>query len=62
MTAGHLFLIPASLGGVFRSPVLRRLELTQPLAIEAKTPPEVVKLLGWSEADARTPGAYPAAK
>ena len=30
-----------------------------PLAVEAKTPADVLKLLGWSEADARTPGAYP---
>ncbi len=48
------------LGGLFKSPLLGNLELTQPLTIEAKTPPEVLKLLGWTEADARTPGAYPA--
>ena len=44
---------------VLKSPVLSNVELTQPLTIEAKTPPDVLKLLGWSEADARTPGAYP---
>lgn len=47
-------------GAVFRSPTLQRLELTQPISIEAKIPADVLKLLGWSEADARTPGAYPA--
>jgi len=52
-------LLAADPGMVLRSPILRRLDLTQPLAIEAKTPADVLKLLGWSEADARTPGAYP---
>ncbi|MBE2215113.1 MAG: right-handed parallel beta-helix repeat-containing protein, partial [Opitutaceae bacterium] len=53
-------LLTVDLGSVFKSPVLRRLELTQPPTIEAKTPADVLKLLSWSEADARTPGAYPA--
>jgi hypothetical protein len=52
-------LITRELGALFKSPVLHRLELTQPLAVEAKTPADVLKLLGWTEADARTPGAYP---
>jgi len=59
--AGSLSLAAAP-GAVLKSPTLRRLELTQPLTIEAKAPADVLKLLGWSEADARTPGAYPAKK
>jgi hypothetical protein len=46
----------------FKSPELGRYELLQPLPGESghtSVPPEVLKLLGWSEEDARTPGAYP---
>lgn len=59
LEAGSQFLA-LDLGAVLKGPRLGRLELTQPVTIEAKTPPDVLKLLGWSEADARTPGAYPA--
>ena len=61
LEAGSLAL-GAGPGAVFKSPTLQRFELTQPLTIEAKAPADVLKLLGWSEADARTPGAYPAKK
>jgi len=54
--------LTAGLGTVFRSPTLSRLELIEPMTIEAKTPADVLKLLGWTEADARTPGAYPVRK
>lgn len=49
-------------GAVLRSPELKNFRLVQPLSIEAATPPEVLRLLGWSEADARTPGAFPAGR
>lgn len=54
--------LTTELGALFKSPLLGNLELTRPVTIEAKTPPEVLKLLGWTEADARTPGAYPAGR
>jgi len=48
---------------VFRSPDLANYGLTQPLpgARPATVPPEVRRLLGWSEAQAQTVGAYPPA-
>jgi hypothetical protein len=47
---------------IFRGPALGRYELLQPLAGAAAhvpAPADVLDALGWSEDDARTPGAYP---
>lgn len=47
---------------VFKSPDLNRYELLQPLPQAAggrATPADVLKLLGWTEAEARSAGAYP---
>ncbi|MCL6545493.1 MAG: right-handed parallel beta-helix repeat-containing protein [Bryobacteraceae bacterium] len=47
---------------VFKSLELKRYELVEPLAVPAPAvvmPAEVRKLLGWSQQDARTVGAYP---
>lgn len=49
---------------IFRSPDLERYDLRGPLPVDARPvplPAEVRKLLGWSEAQARTIGAYPPA-
>ena len=49
-------------GSVFKSPDLGRYEPFRPLpggAAGPRTPDDVRSLLGWSEQDARTPGAYP---
>jgi hypothetical protein len=45
---------------VFKSPELGRYELQGPLpgTTRAVTPPDVLKVLGWSAQDARTTGAY----
>jgi hypothetical protein len=51
---------PAS---IFKSPDLKRLELQQPMPAAQGAPAlpaEVRKILGWSEQEARTIGAYPA--
>jgi hypothetical protein len=44
---------------IFKSPDLGRYELQHALPGGAKLPADVLKLLGWSDADARTQGAYP---
>jgi parallel beta-helix repeat protein len=44
---------------VFKSPELSRYELLQPMPAGAVTPVDVRKVLGWSEEQARTAGAYP---
>ena len=52
-----------TLRAVFKAPELSRYELLQPIpsAPGAQvTPAAVSKLLGWSEEEARTAGAYPA--
>jgi Right handed beta helix region len=54
--------IDATPRSIFRSPDLGHYQLFRPLpqaAPAAKVPADVLKLLGWSEQDARTPGAYP---
>ncbi|MGH8017581.1 MAG: hypothetical protein ACREIA_04715 [Opitutaceae bacterium] len=38
---------------------MNNLRLARPLSIEVETLPEVLELLGWTPADAKTPGAYP---
>jgi len=58
-TGMQLDLTPAS---VFKGPDVKRYELLQALPAPKEgrhLPAEVLKLLGWTEADARTPGAYP---
>ncbi len=60
--AGHSRCVDGWEGSVFQSPELERYRLARPIAdyVPAKTPPaDVLKLLGWSEQDAATPGAYP---
>jgi parallel beta-helix repeat protein len=47
---------PAS---VFRAPDLDRYDLLEPLPAGEAIPDDVRKLLGWSEEEARTVGAYP---
>ncbi|HUL52361.1 MAG TPA: right-handed parallel beta-helix repeat-containing protein [Opitutaceae bacterium] len=50
-------------GSVFKGPELGRYELIRPLpgaAAAVPLPAEIAQLLGWTEAEARTPGAYPA--
>ena len=49
---------PAS---VLKGPIVGRYELLQaiPGPRGVTVPPEVLKLLGWTEADAKSPGAYP---
>jgi parallel beta-helix repeat protein len=47
---------------VFRGPDLQRYELRQPLPASPgweMSPPEIGKLLGWNEQEAKTVGAYP---
>jgi hypothetical protein len=47
---------------IFKSPELERYQLIRPLAQTGSAvtvPADVLKVLGWSEQDARTPGAYP---
>jgi hypothetical protein len=53
--------IEATPPAIFKSPDLGHYQLLRPLprAAPVKVPAEVLKLLGWSEQDARTPGAYP---
>ncbi len=54
--------IQATPRSIFRSPELGHYQLVRPPAPAtpvAKVPADVLKLLGWSEQDARTPGAYP---
>jgi parallel beta-helix repeat protein len=49
-------------GSIFKSPELKRYELTRTfpeIAAEDSLPAEIQKLLGWSKKDAGTPGAYP---
>ncbi|MDR3718693.1 MAG: right-handed parallel beta-helix repeat-containing protein [Bryobacteraceae bacterium] len=58
-TGMQLDLTPAS---VFQGPDVKRYELIQALPAPKEgrhLPADVLKLLGWTEADARTPGAYP---
>ena len=52
--------IDATVRSIVRSPELGRYDLSRALpATGVETPADVRKLLGWSEQDARTPGAYP---
>jgi hypothetical protein len=44
---------------IFKSPDLGRYELLHALPAGETLPPDVRKLLGWSEEEAGTPGAYP---
>ena len=58
----HSLYLEHHYGAVFRGPELGRYELIQPLAepaAAAPLPPEIQQLLGWSERDAFTPGAFP---
>ncbi len=48
-----------TLRSVFRSPEMLRYELVEPMPAGEPLPADVRKLLGWSEQDARTAGAYP---
>ncbi|HUG09755.1 MAG TPA: right-handed parallel beta-helix repeat-containing protein [Opitutaceae bacterium] len=57
--------VDATLRDVFQSPELKNFKLTRPIdrAADAPVLPEEVReLLGWSEAQARTVGAYPFVK
>ena len=48
---------------VFKGPDISRYELLQPLpGTRAPLPPDVRKLLNWSEEDAKSAGAYPVRK
>jgi hypothetical protein len=53
--------IEATPRAIFRSPELGHYQLLkpQPQAPPVKVPADVLKVLGWTEQDARTPGAYP---
>jgi hypothetical protein len=44
---------------VFKAPEISRFELLQPIPAGATVPADVRKLLGWSEEQATTAGAYP---
>jgi hypothetical protein len=46
---------------IFRSPELGHYQLLKPLPASspAKVPADVLKILGWTEQETRTPGAYP---
>ncbi len=46
-------------GSIFKSPLLGRYELLQAIPAGGTLPADVRKLLGWSEAAARSAGAYP---
>ena len=50
---------PAS---VFKGPDLERYELLEPIGGGEAVPDDVRRLLGWSEAEARTVGAYPSGR
>jgi parallel beta-helix repeat protein len=58
-TGGRL--LDATLRSIFKGPDVGRYELRQPLppAEGQVLPADIRKLLGWSEEDARTPGAFP---
>ena len=58
-TGGRL--LDATLRSVFKGPDVGRYELRQPLAGAGglALPADIQKLLGWSEADAQTAGAFP---
>ncbi|MFO7527127.1 MAG: hypothetical protein R6W68_16865, partial [Ignavibacteriaceae bacterium] len=49
-------------GAVFMSPELKNLRLHRPLTVVPSTPPEILQLIGWTEAEGTTPGAYPAGR
>lgn len=53
-------------GALFKSPELRNLELARALpglaSAASDLPADVLRLLGWPAAKARTPGAYPASR
>jgi hypothetical protein len=53
--------IAATPPAIFKSPDLGHYQLRRPLpqASPVKVPADVLKVLGWTEQDARTPGAYP---
>jgi hypothetical protein len=53
--------IEATPRGIFKSPELGHYQLLKPLpqASPVKVPADVLKVLGWGEQEARTPGAYP---
>jgi len=58
----HSVQIDAEPSSIFRSPVLRNFELVREFNRPAEAPPlpdDVRKLLGWTEAQARSVGAYP---
>ncbi|HTY86551.1 MAG TPA: right-handed parallel beta-helix repeat-containing protein [Candidatus Acidoferrum sp.] len=58
----HSQYYPGWYGSVVKSTVLKRCELIRPFPKpieEDSLPADIQQLLGWSKADARTPGAYP---
>ncbi|MBN2371103.1 MAG: right-handed parallel beta-helix repeat-containing protein [Vicinamibacteria bacterium] len=61
LEAGSLYLSDYR-DGLFKSPELHNYELVTPLpmSLDGLVPSEILVLLGWSEKEARTPGAYPA--
>ncbi len=59
--AAHSLYLPDFTGAFFKSPELGNYELLGALQVSLPdlVPADVLKLLGWTKADARTPGAYP---
>jgi hypothetical protein len=54
----HSRFIAADLGGVLRSPELKRYDFARPAAADAPLPDDIRQLLGWPKRDAYVPGAY----
>ena len=56
-SSGHQF--DRTVRSIFKGPDIERYELLQAIPGSTPSPADVLKLLGWSENDATSPGAYP---